>query len=367
MHIYRYIYIIKIYFVSYIFTVHSYHPYPPSQTPSLTDIRDADPAPDVLSPTANALLADLRAMLGCDVAPSTLSTWESNWQAWAVFADRESFPRLPAAQLHIALFLTKVYNDARAAGLSDAPVRAAAFAIAFGHTRAGHPSPLQGHMCKLILTVAQRTLHKPTKKSAPLTTPLLQQLYHVCRGNIQDRMIFTALALGFSGFLRWSDLDRVSIAQSKFLPTHAELFLVFSKTDQIQEGAWVPIARSNTIYCAVANLEALLREGDYNSGPLIRRARRTKNGWILLEQPLGYTSFLRHVRAALQRTGLSAAQAKQYGTHMMRRGGATAAAEAGVPDHLFQQHGRWKSVSAKDGYVESSLRDRLSVTRAIGV
>ena len=29
------------------------------------------------------------------------------------------------------------------------------------------------------------------------------------------------------------------------------------------------------------------------------------------------------------------------GTHSLRSGGATAAANAGVPDRLFKRHGRW--------------------------
>ena len=40
----------------------------------------------------------------------------------------------------------------------------------------------------------------------------------------------------------------------------------------------------------------------------------------------------------------------------LRAGGASAAANAGVPaDRLFQRHGRWNSVSAKNGYVENIL------------
>ena len=40
-----------------------------------------------------------------------------------------------------------------------------------------------------------------------------------------------------------------------------------------------------------------------------------------------------------------------FSNHSFRFGGATAAANLNVPDHLFKVHGRWKSDSAKDGYV----------------
>ena len=52
-----------------------------------------------------------------------------------------------------------------------------------------------------------------------------------------------------------------------------------------------------------------------------------------------------------------------FGMHSLRAGGATAAANAGVEeDRLFKRHGRWKSESAKDGYVKDSLDRRLKVS-----
>ena len=60
-------------------------------------------------------------------------------------------------------------------------------------------------------------------------------------------------------------------------------------------------------------------------------------------------------------------QAEDFGLHSLRSGGATAAAGAGVPDRVFKRHGRWKSESAKDGYIEDSLEQRLSVTQNLGL
>ena len=39
------------------------------------------------------------------------------------------------------------------------------------------------------------------------------------------------------------------------------------------------------------------------------------------------------------------------GMHSLRSGGATAAANAGLPDCFSKRHGRWANDSAKDGYV----------------
>ena len=60
-------------------------------------------------------------------------------------------------------------------------------------------------------------------------------------------------------------------------------------------------------------------------------------------------------------------QASQCGLHSLREGGMTAVANAKVPDRLFRKHGRWKTEVAKDGYVEDSLEERLSVSSSLGL
>ena len=56
-----------------------------------------------------------------------------------------------------------------------------------------------------------------------------------------------------------------------------------------------------------------------------------------------------------------------FGTHSFRAGGATLAANNGVEDRLFKRHGRWKSESAKDGYVKDLLEARLRVSKSLNL
>ena len=53
---------------------------------------------------------------------------------------------------------------------------------------------------------------------------------------------------------------------------------------------------------------------------------------------------------------------KSFGLHSLRAGGATAACNFGISDRLFKRHGRWKSETAKDGYVKESVSDRILVS-----
>ena len=54
-----------------------------------------------------------------------------------------------------------------------------------------------------------------------------------------------------------------------------------------------------------------------------------------------------------------------YGTHSFQSGGASRAANSRVNDRVFQRHGRWKSVAAKDGYVKDDMSSRLAVSKSL--
>ena len=56
-----------------------------------------------------------------------------------------------------------------------------------------------------------------------------------------------------------------------------------------------------------------------------------------------------------------------FGMHSLRAGGATATANAGIPDRVCKRHGRWKLESAKDGYVNDSVESRLQVSKGLGI
>ena len=57
----------------------------------------------------------------------------------------------------------------------------------------------------------------------------------------------------------------------------------------------------------------------------------------------------------------------KFGIHSLCAGAATRAANAGIPDRLFKCHRRWKSKTAKDGYIEDSMENRLQVSNQLGL
>ena len=59
--------------------------------------------------------------------------------------------------------------------------------------------------------------------------------------------------------------------------------------------------------------------------------------------------------------------AKLYGLHSLRIGGASAAANNDLPDRVIKKHGRWKSEHAKDVYCREDIQHQLLVTLNIGI
>ena len=147
---------------------------------------------------------------------------------------------------------------------------------------------------------------------------------------------------------------------------HVEVHITSSKTDQYWQGDSVVVARTGPATCPVALLEryygiaAITRESRLK---LFRGITATNSGERLRSQ--GGLSYTRLRELFLRKLTSLGFDAKQFGLHSLRAGGATAAAQAGIPDRIFKCHGRWRSASAKDGYIKDSMSFLLSVSQSL--
>ena len=141
-----------------------------------------------------------------------------------------------------------------------------------------------------------------------------------------------------------------------------------SKTDQYREGASLVIAHTGTPTCPVSMMQRYFSMGQLvhdSQDYLFRGIMHTKSGECLRKG--GGLSYSRLRELLLEKISSLGMDPKLFGMHSLRAGGATAAANAGVPDRLFKRHGRWKSESAKDGYVKDSVESRLEVSKNLGI
>ena len=76
------------------------------------------------------------------------------------------------------------------------------------------------------------------------------------------------------------------------------------------------------------------------------RKSRTGHKLALVNKPLSYSTIRDHFKASFKDI---VPDINRFGAHSLRAEGASAAANAGVNDRLFQRHGRWKTASAMKG------------------
>ena len=85
---------------------------------------------------------------------------------------------------------------------------------------------------------------------------------------------------------------------------------------------------------------------------------------VLSSKPLSPGRAGEILKVKLKAIGLDSSK---FSSHSFRSGGDTAAANLNVPDRLFKVHGRWKSDSAKDGYIRDKVDSRLFAPLHIGI
>jgi len=215
----------------------------------------------------------------------------------------------------------------------------------------------------------KRKLAKPVVKKAPFKAQMLATIANDARrtNTLASLRLGAACLLSFAGFLRFDELANVNVCDLEIGREFLKLKIPRSKNDQLRQGDEVLIARMDSETCPVAMLEAYMRKGNIQAGSEQKLFRGIVTGKM---EKLRATGGLSHTRMAellkdkLLDLGFSS---KEFSLHSLRSGGATAAAVAGVPDRLFKKHGRWRSENAKDGYVEDSLEQRLSVSRSLGL
>ena len=171
------------------------------------------------------------------------------------------------------------------------------------------------------------------------------------------------------GFFRSEEVTSIRRNHITFHDGYMTIKVEKSKTDQLRQGDEVIIAQSGGSACPVSILRDYLSRLniDPHSDELIfRQLVKTKSFYKMVnkDKPISYTTFRDHLSKSLRSV---VPDPSVYGTHSFRSGGATKAANSGVGERVFQRHGRWKSVSAKDGYVKDNITSRISVSKSLGL
>ena len=300
-------------------------------------------------------------------AKATVSKYESYWNMFTAWAESHDLASLPASPQTVALYLATCSKTDRSISVFNSKF----YAIRWKHNLCGLDDPCSNSLPSMVLEGCRRTARAQPRKKAILGTSFLIELcskFGSEDSTLRDLRLCCMAVLAYSGFLRISEVLRLRFKDITLFDSHICLMIRTSKTDYYSKGQEVTIAPGSTVaaprvivdrYFRKANLAALLPESY-----IFRTLKRGKKGFSLgsTNKPMCYNRAREDLKFYLKRLGLDA---DTYGWHCLRRGGASSAAKANIPDRLFKSHGRWRSETAKDGYVSDSLANRLSVSKSL--
>lgn len=304
-------------------------------------------------------------------APSTADRYSrafNEFKRWA--SDYDEITTLPATSSSIALYLEHLIES----NCSFSKLESALYGINWAHNIYGLNSPCESGLVKHIFEAGKRKLSKPTIKKEPVTLEMILGIcskYAAPNANLSDLRLAALCVTAFNGFLRFNELASIRCCDVQFChndsSSFVELSILKSKTDIYRDGAKVLLAQTNDICCPFNLLLRYVKASNINLSscePFFRNLQfvKSNNSYILRSDGMSYTRTREIVLAAFESLGYPK---EKFGLHSLRSGGATAAANAGVSDRLFKRHGRWKSETAKDGYVKDKLESLLSVSRSI--
>ena len=268
--------------------------------------------------------------------------------------------------MHFALYLQHLSESSG----SRSAVEEATNAISWVQQVAGHQPVTSSVIVRTTLAGLQRQLAKPKKRKEPITTGMLSKIVRSLgtSPSLADLRLAASSLLAFAAFLRYDEVSKLRYCDLQFTADAMTVHISSSKTDQYRQGDTVLIARTGAETCPVVMLERYIKATDTplsSSLHLFRGIVHTKRGERL--RPSGSLSYTRMRELFLEKLQQLGYDKSQYSLHSLRAGGATQAANAGVPDRLFKRHGRWKSESAKDGYVKDSTEALLSVSKSLNL
>ena len=208
-------------------------------------------------------------------------------------------------------------------------------ALSWLHEVAGLEPVSSVPIVQATLSGLRRVLAKPKTRKEPITVDMLKAVVESVGPDpsLMEVRLLAMCLISFAGFLRCDELITLNCSDRTINAVSMIITVASSKTDQYREGSSLVVARTWTETCPVSMLERYFTMGGLchtSHERVFRGITKTRTGEKLRKS--GGLSYSRAREILLEKITAMGWDPSQFGMHSLRAGGATAAANGGVPD-----------------------------------
>lgn len=197
------------------------------------------------------------------------------------------------------------------------------------------------------------------KKAAVFTQDELNKFLLEAPSNIEFLLVKSVFVVGIHGALRVSEICNLTFDDITKQDDTFSVRIKYSKTDPAGLGHSFLISKTDgSPTCPYTIFEEYLAKFPLKTG---RLWRKFKNDETPSNSPIGVNTLAQYPKQIAKFLKLEG----EYSGHSFRRTSATVLADNGCSTLQLKQHGRWKSSTVAEGYVNSSKRSKLDISRLI--
>ena len=244
---------------------------------------------------------------------------------------------------------------------SSSTIKLAFAAIAAFHSFASQSEVTSAPIVAAIREYARRTLPSGGNRKEPIPFDKVEEACWVLTdrpsGWLRNLSLAAAISLASAASSdMMDDLAHIRVGGITMSSDGAsmEVFLESRKNDQYGQGSHILLSAINSYACPVQLTALLIQNAGLVDGsrPLFFAVSLHEGQEVYGSTPISYQSLRKGVLEAFQEVGLPV---QKFGLHSLRAGGAALAANSGVSDRLWMEHGGWRSFRSAVGYVKTSF------------
>lgn len=278
-------------------------------------------------------------LIDASLADNTHRAYDKAFRAFCKWCDKRRHLGRPARPEVVAEYLA----DLISAGLRGASLRVHAYAIAHHHRRHNLANPIDAYVVRAVMRGSMRLRGSYVDQKRPLVIEEMARIVEKIPATLRGKRDAAILALGFAGALRRSEIVALKIEDLAFSDQGVVVTIRKSKTDTAGSGTIIAIPNGRVLK-PVAALKEWISVAQITKGPVIRPVYRSR----VVSRFVTPGVVSRILKSYVAEIELEPAF---YGSHSMRSGFITSAADEGVAIDRIMDHSRHADMRVLLGYI----------------